>query len=396
MKKYAILYVDDDHENLRAFRRLFRKEYQVLLAESGEEGLELLRENAPIPVIITDQRMPEMTGIEFLEKTSELSPHSIRIIITGFTDVQALIDAINTGRVYRYITKPWDEQELYVTLKRAIESYELKQNNERLLVDLQRKHEELERSYQHLQEAQDKLIQSEKLASIGRLASRIAHELRNPIQGIRMGIDFLRQELADSKQSEDFQNSCQMNLQHIDQEITVANTIVKDLLEYARDMTFDFTEADIDDVIAGILFNLSEKIDDGQITVTTRYGNPGTIEADGIRIRQALMNIIQNGIEAMPPGGTMTVATTPHDGDVIRITIQDTGCGMTAEQQQRLFEPFFTTKEKGVGLGMSIVHRIIEVHGGTIEISSTPGSGTTFIIILPLTLPADSQEIPTA
>ncbi len=390
MGKYAILYVDDDHENLRAFRRLFRKEYQVFLAESGEEGLELLQANAPIPVIITDQRMPEMTGIEFLERTRELSPDSIRIIITGFTDVQALIDAINTGRVYRYITKPWDEQELYVTLKRAIESYELKQNNERLLVDLQRKHEELERSYQTLQEAQDKLIQSEKLASIGRLASRIAHELRNPIQGIRMGIDFLRQELTDSNQSEDFQNSCRTNLQHIDQEITVANTIVKDLLEYARDMTFDFTEADVDDVIAGILFNLSEKITEGQITVTPQYGNPGLIEADGIRIRQALMNIIQNGIEAMPPGGTMTITTAPHGTDAIFITVRDTGCGMTEEQQQRLFEPFFTTKEKGVGLGMSIVHRIIEAHSGTIEILSMPGSGTTFTITLPRTLPAES------
>jgi response regulator RpfG family c-di-GMP phosphodiesterase len=119
MSNHTILYVDDDQENLRTFRRLFRKQYNILLAESGEEGLQLLQEHSPIPVIITDQRMPEMTGIEFLEKTKEISPNSIRIIITGFTDVQALIDAINTGRVYRYITKPWDEQELYVTLKRA-------------------------------------------------------------------------------------------------------------------------------------------------------------------------------------------------------------------------------------------------------------------------------------
>nr|ABD75796.1 putative A-signal production regulator [uncultured bacterium] len=386
MEKYAILYVDDDHENLRAFRRLFRKEYQILLAESGEEGLELLQSQSPIPIIITDQRMPEMTGIEFLEKTRELSPDSIRIIITGFTDVQALIDAINTGRVYRYITKPWDEQELYVTLKRAIESYELKQNNERLLKDLQRKHEELERSYQHLQEAQHKLIQSEKLASIGRLASRIAHELRNPIQGIRMGIELLRQELMEPNHPEGFQESCRTNLQHIDQEITVANTIVKDLLEYARDMKFDFTEADVNEIIDGILFNLSEKVTDAQITVTPHYSDIGTITADGIRIRQAIMNIIQNGIEAMSPGGTMTITTASHGDDAIRITIQDTGCGMTDEQQQRLFEPFFTTKEKGVGLGMSIVHRIIETHGGTIDIDSTPGSGTTFMITLPGTM----------
>ena len=152
MDKHTVLYVDDDKENLRTFRRLFRKQYHVLLAESGEEGLQLLQTHSPIPIIITDQRMPEMTGIEFLEHSIRISPDSIRIIITGFTDVQALIDAINTGRVYRYITKPWDEQELYVTIKRALESYELKLKNSQLLVDLQRKNEALEFSYKTLQE----------------------------------------------------------------------------------------------------------------------------------------------------------------------------------------------------------------------------------------------------
>ncbi len=151
MDKHKILYVDDDKVNLRTFRRLFRKQYEVLLAESGEEGLRLLQNHSAVPVIITDQRMPEMTGIEFLENTIGISPDSIRMIITGFTDVQALIDAINTGRVYRYITKPWDEQELYVTIKRAIESYALKTSNDQLLIDLQRKNQDLEQSYKTLQ-----------------------------------------------------------------------------------------------------------------------------------------------------------------------------------------------------------------------------------------------------
>jgi signal transduction histidine kinase len=380
------LYVDDDPENLRTFRRLFRKEYTVLLAESGEEGLQLLQEHDPVPVIITDQRMPEMTGIEFLEKTRKISPDSIRIIITGFTDIQALIDAINTGRVYRYITKPWDEQELFVTLKRAIESYELKKNNEQLLIDLQRKNEELEHSYHTLQEAQDRLIQSEKLASIGRLASRIAHELRNPIQGIRMGIDLLKQEVMETQGIDRFQESCQSALEHIDQEIIVANTIVKDLLEYAREMKFEYTDTDVNSLIEGVLYNLAEKIEATHITVTTQYGEIGHIIADGIRIRQVMLNIIQNGMEAMNSGGTLTITTASHGEHFIRISVQDTGCGISAEQQQRIFEPFFTTKEQGVGLGMSVVHRIVDAHKGNITIESEPGQGTTFFITLPRTL----------
>jgi signal transduction histidine kinase len=372
----TILYVDDDKENLRTFKRLFRKQYNVLLAESGEEGLQIIHLHSPIPLIISDQRMPEMTGIEFLEKTIKISPDSIRMIITGFTDVQALIDAINTGRVYRYITKPWDVQELYVTFKRAVESYDLKKKNNQLLIDLQRKNEDLERSYKTLQETQEKLIQSEKLASIGRLASRIAHELRNPIQVIRMGLDVLNEDLREEQR-------CAMTLEHLDQEIIALNTIIQDLLEYARDMKFEYTPTDINSLIQGVFYNLADKIEEKQISVNTSLEDIGLISADGIRIRQVILNLVQNAIEAMQEGGTLEITTRSQDDETVSISIQDTGCGMSPEQQQRIFEPFFTTKEKGVGLGMSIVHKIIEVHGGTIQIESQEGVGTIFTVDLP-------------
>ena len=383
MTTHKILYIDDDAENLRTFKRLFRKEYDILLAESGEEGLRILQEHAPIPIIITDQRMPEMTGIEFLDQSIQISPESIRMILTGFTDVQALIDAINTGRVYRYITKPWDEQELYVTLKRAIESYELKRRNLQLLEDLQRKHEELEQSYRQLQEAQEQVIQAEKMASIGRLASRIAHELRNPIQGIKMGLELLRHEMAEAANREEFMNTFAMNMQHINQEILSVETIVKDLLEYARDMRFEFSATDLNGVIVGVLFNLKERIQDARVTVQTEYGDIGDIQADGIRLRQVMLNLAQNSLEAMRSGGTLTITTASADDSHVAVTLQDTGCGMTPEQQQRVFEPFFTTKEKGVGLGMSIVHRIIEAHHGVIELESEVEKGTRFTVRLP-------------
>ena len=386
--KPRILYVDDDQENLRTFRRIFRKYYDVLLAESGAEGLEILQTQTPIPVIITDQRMPEMTGIEFLDHSIRLSPESIRIIITGFTDVQALIDAINMGRVYRYITKPWDEQELYVTIKRAVESYELKIRNTQLLSDLQRKHEELEQSYQALQTAQEKLIQSEKLASIGRLASRIAHELRNPIQAIRMGIEVFKHDLAENPAAAEIQALVSPTLQHIDQEIIAVNTIIQDLLEYAREMKFEFTSTDINNLIEGVLFNLTETLAARQIQVETHYGDISEVIVDGIRVRQAIINIVQNAIEAIGQDGRLTITTTTRDAATISITVQDTGCGLTEEAQQRMFEPFFTTKEQGTGLGMSIVHRILEAHHGSIEVASQPGQGATLTLALPREHPA--------
>src|SRR6266480_5820484 len=120
---YKILIVDDEPANLRALQRLFRDTYEVLAVDSGKEALELLLQH-DIPLLITDQRMPGMTGIELLKDTVSLRPQMVRIILTGYTDVDALVEAINCGQVYRYVTKPWNNEELRVTVKRALEHYE--------------------------------------------------------------------------------------------------------------------------------------------------------------------------------------------------------------------------------------------------------------------------------
>jgi DNA-binding NtrC family response regulator len=120
---YKILIVDDEPANLRTLARLFREDYEVLTAASGDDALALLGQH-DVALLITDQRMPGMTGIELLKKTVPLRPRMVRIILTGYTDVDALVEAINCGQVYRYVAKPWDNEELRLTVKRALEHYE--------------------------------------------------------------------------------------------------------------------------------------------------------------------------------------------------------------------------------------------------------------------------------
>jgi DNA-binding NtrC family response regulator len=120
---YKILIVDDEPANLRTLARLFREDYEVLTAASGDEALALLARH-DVAVLITDQRMPGMTGIELLKKTVPLRPRMVRIILTGYTDVDALVEAINCGQVYRYVAKPWNNDELRLTVKRALEHFE--------------------------------------------------------------------------------------------------------------------------------------------------------------------------------------------------------------------------------------------------------------------------------
>lgn len=140
----SILYLDDEEHNLAAFRATFRRDYQIYTATSGREALQILREH-PVQLIVTDQRMPEMTGVQFLEAVIPEFPDAVRMILTGFSDVEAIIKAINTGRVFRYITKPWEEQDLRATIKGAFEYYTLQQKNRQLLLALQEKVNEQER-----------------------------------------------------------------------------------------------------------------------------------------------------------------------------------------------------------------------------------------------------------
>ncbi len=139
---YKIIVVDDEPANLRLLERLFRHDYEVITAESGEEALRLLSDH-DAALVITDQRMPNMTGVELLKRTADIRPQMVRIILTGYTDVETLVEAINSGLVYKYVTKPWNNEELRLTVNRALEHFEtnkgrheLKMMNQRLTTRL--------------------------------------------------------------------------------------------------------------------------------------------------------------------------------------------------------------------------------------------------------------------
>jgi serine phosphatase RsbU (regulator of sigma subunit) len=171
---YPILYVDDEEDNLVVFNSTFRRDYEVHLALSGEEGFEIMKKH-PIQLIITDQRMPVMTGIQFLEKIIPDYPDCIRMILTGFSDIEAIIQAINTGRVYRYITKPWSREELKINIDRALETYQLKEQNRKLIEDLKEANQTLE---QKVIERTKKIeFQTEEITSSIQYARKIQNAL---------------------------------------------------------------------------------------------------------------------------------------------------------------------------------------------------------------------------
>jgi class 3 adenylate cyclase/FixJ family two-component response regulator len=180
---FNVLYVDDEENNLNSFRAALRRNYNIYTALSGEEGMDILSKN-DIHVVVTDQRMPNMTGVQFLQHIPP-EKDNIRIILTGFSDIESIIEAINTGMVYRYITKPWDRDELKITIDNAIETIMLRRNNKHLIEELKEYNEQLEEKV-FLRtkeiEKQKEIIEAAKLQSdsllLNILPGEIADELK--------------------------------------------------------------------------------------------------------------------------------------------------------------------------------------------------------------------------
>jgi two-component system NtrC family sensor kinase len=230
-----------------------------------------------------------------------------------------------------------------------------------------------------LREIQQALLQSEKLAAMGRLTSQIAHELNNPIYGIMNTLELLKTEIPpESKRRRILELSLS--------EIQRLSEMLRNMLSFSKPEEEKRRPIKIDDLMEGILLVMEKQMKESNIQVETSF-DPGIPEvmASTNQMRQVMLNIFKNGKEAMPKGGTLTVRTA-REGNKVLIHIQDTGTGIPEEIRDKIFEAFFTTKQKvkGVGLGLSVCYGIIKDHSGEIKVESEEGKGTTFTISLPI------------
>jgi signal transduction histidine kinase len=226
------------------------------------------------------------------------------------------------------------------------------------------------------QAVEEKLTRAEHLAEIGQLAASLAHEIKNPLAGISGAIQIIR----DAMKPDD---PHQPIVSEILGQINRLDATVKDLLHYARPTPPQFTRVPFDDVVTRVLTILRQE--PALQRVRIKYGKltPDTaLYGDAAQIEQLLINLILNAAHASDNGGLIHLGIADN-GDEVSLTVTDEGRGMTPEVRARAFEPFFTTKAKGTGLGLSICRRIVETHGGDIELESDVGHGTTVTVRLP-------------
>lgn len=242
-----------------------------------------------------------------------------------------------------------------------------------------------------LKRAQDRMVQAEKLSSLGRLAASVAHEINNPLAGILTYAKLIIRTLEAGPVKERDVALAVKHLQLVQRESERCTAIVRNLLDFARERPLSVSDADINRAIEEALTLVGHQADLQNIEVVRDLGEVPPLHADFGQLRQAIVNIVINACDAMPKGGRLHVATRFED-DRIVLRVTDTGGGIPPHILPRILDPFFTTKEKGTGLGLSVVYGIVERHRGTIDFDSREGDGTTVTIKLPLTGPGDAGE----
>lgn len=239
--------------------------------------------------------------------------------------------------------------------------------------------ERLDVSKVELENAQKQIYQAEKLASIGRLASGVAHQVNNPLNGIKSCLYSIRQEPDNIKQTRDY-------IELINEGIDDIETVVKKLLGFARQQSVSETYIDINESIRKVINLFDFRLKDKNVTIDLNLAeNLYRVKIDYHLFQEVVMNLLLNSYDAIDKNGIISISTYTDEDKFIVMKVSDNGCGISPEDQKKIFEPFFTTKEvgTGTGLGLSVCLGIIESHNGKITLESTPGAGTSFTVILP-------------
>jgi len=326
------------------------------------------------PYIIPDARMDPRVNPVLKEK---FNLHSL-VVIPLFTKERVLgaIAADHTEPGRRLTKETLDSvmtfaQQAGLAIQNASMYQELKNFSRQM-------EEKIQKTTADLRKTEAQLIRSEKLAALGQLAAGIAHEIRNPLTSINILIHSLRERLPS-------ENSQQEDLKVIEEEIHRMNEIVDQFLRFAKPAPPFFEKTDVLSIVEETLQLLRLQAEKQRIAVEREFQTLPMILIDPEQMKQAMLNLLLNAIQAMPEGGLLTLkGRNSEDGQWIHLSIQDSGMGISGEDIDKLFDPFFSTKEGGVGLGLSITHRIIDQHHGKIEVESSPGMGTLFTVWLPI------------
>ncbi len=377
-QQMQILAVDDEPRGVELLARTLRGLGTCLTATSGEEAWELIQ-HGEISLVISDQRMPGMSGVELLTQVARHDENIGRILLTGYADFEATTDSINLGHVHAYLTKPHAPEDIQMTVRSVLDRVELARENVRLVSDLCEKNFELHQTLDMLGQAQQRVVHSEQLAAIGRMIAMIVHDLRSPIAVIRSAGSEIVREVGEQPELSQLGSEILEEADHMQR-------MCADLLDTTRASEDGGTllEDDLDAAVAAALASVVEEASRAGIQVDMHLDSNVSLPLNEDRLRRALRNLAGNAIDVLPEGGLLRVETR-SEGTRVQLSMIDDGPGIPEEIRDRLFEPFVTQgKPGGSGLGLAVVKKVVEDHGGWIEANKPEGGGARFDLYFPI------------
>lgn len=362
-----ILYVDDERSNLIVFEATFEDDFRIHLANSAAEAIEMIDE-LPIPVVIADQRMPDMTGVEMFSLIRKKHPHIQRVILSGFAESESIISAINDGQVFQFVRKPWQRAELLAVIRRAMEAHDMALENTRLM---------------------ERLLVSEQCALLGRATADIAHEMGSQLNVLPL-IELVEDDYSNQP---DLMKMAEVARGSYDRLKTLVDEI-KSIVRQEQTQV-DLHLVSLADVVRELLSCLRFNRDFPSSLIVADLRCDPLILGNKLKLHQVLMNLINNARDAIAnqPNGHIAIHLS-EVGDRVLLSVADNGTGIPKSIQERIWEPFFTTKGKqGTGLGLDLVKRLVNAQHGTIQLITEPGQGSQFTLSFPLMASPLNEEL---
>jgi two-component system, sensor histidine kinase and response regulator len=356
---YKILYIDDEIDNLKVFKIAFQNEFSVTIESSPLKGIELIR-NEEYEILIVDQRMPEMTGVEVLENAMQLQRDSVRILLTGYSDMQATINAVNKGKIFYYLSKPWKKEEVKGILLKAIDHYELTKKNKELIAKL-----------------------SQSVNELQVFLYRASHDLKAPITTQLGLLNLLREEI--SGESKIYVTKIEEVISRLEKTI--------DKIRELSDIGYEFVSknytSDIVSVIEKILEKWHSKLAAANIQLKLNLQQSSNFIFESNLLEMVIDELVENSLnfsnKSLSEKWIEISTEFGQDANALLLTVKDNGVGIEVDLINEVTDPFFrgTTLSTGNGLGLYIVKKVCELVNGNIAISSDGKNGTTVSITIP-------------
>lgn len=382
---YGILYVDDEEKSLKYFEAIFEDIAPIYTANSPEEGMRIFRENHHrIGLVLSDKKMPNESGIDFLKRVRDFDPEPLRFLVTAFADFGVAVDALNDGLLYSYLSKPWDPEEMEHRLIRALKHFCLRREREKLIAEKAA--------------AVNQLMMADKAASIGILSSGLNHHLRNALTVMRTFHEMLPLQLEEELGADPNGSSFWSEYYNeVGGQIDRMTSMLRNLSEGTAASRMDL-EHDID--IAKIMSEASEIVaqSDAPVSVSIKADeSTPKISGDAQKISQMARLLFQEAISSLHDGGEIEVRISEDEDskNAVRIQFIDNGSLIPSAHHDRLFDPFFVRSDKPQELGTNLVACYLTVfyHGGRIWAEHTKDGRNAIEIILPVTPPKEQPVL---